>query len=232
MSDRIFKYSTFAKLFCFPHKEFVNEVRDIQAYLDATHPQVGEDLRPFTECMAELPLHEIEDLFLRSFEVQAVTTLDIAYVIFGDDYKRGEFLVNLNKEHSKYGIDCGNELADHLPNVLRLMDVLEDEELMRDLVGKILLPALTKMIAGFGENEMAARDKVYKKHHKTLLTKHQSFTIYQQALETLRAMLEVDFAIRPEGVLDHSAGFLHSITEEIELSNKPKLTQLGKARPR
>jgi hypothetical protein len=33
-------------------------------------------------------------LFTRSFDVQAVTTLDLGYIVFGEDYKRGELLVN------------------------------------------------------------------------------------------------------------------------------------------
>ena len=45
---------------------------------------------------------------------QVLATLDIGYVLFGDDYKRGELLANLNQEHRKANNDCGTELADHL----------------------------------------------------------------------------------------------------------------------
>ena len=70
------------------------------------------------------------EIHTRSFEVQSITTLDVGYVAFGDDYKRGELLVNLNREHEAVGVDCGSELPDHLPNVLRLMARWQDPELV------------------------------------------------------------------------------------------------------
>ncbi len=69
--------------------------------------------------------------------------------MFGDDYKRGELLVNLNREHGAAGIDCGDELPDHLPNVLRLLARWEDRELAAEFAEEILHPALERMVAEF-----------------------------------------------------------------------------------
>ena len=69
--------------------------------------------------------------------------------MFGDDYKRGELFVNLNREHAKAGVDCGSELPDHLPNVLRSIAKWEHEELVAEFVEEILHPALARMIAEF-----------------------------------------------------------------------------------
>jgi len=64
--------------------------------------------------------------------VQAVTTLDVGFILFGDDYKRGEMLVNISREIKEVGHDCGNELADHLPNILFLVSRMEDYELREE----------------------------------------------------------------------------------------------------
>jgi len=218
MKKQLLDYDKIAKLFVFPQGEdYVANVKDIQYYLDKTLPEVGVFLQPFTDVINKVTKYELEDLYLRTFEVQSITTLDIGYVVFGDDYKRGELLVNLNKEHKNYGIDCGNELADNLSNILKLVNVIEDSELLDDLVNKIIAPALTKMIQGFGKNQIAAKEKVYIKHHKTLLHKHKYFTIYKHALFALYKALDNDFNIKIEEQPLRSGGFLSSIKQEIIL---------------
>jgi len=59
--------------------------------------------------------------------------------------------------------DCGAELADHLPNFLRLMPKLRDRELLRDLVDELLVPALRKMIAEFEPRRIERKTELYKK---------------------------------------------------------------------
>ncbi len=218
MKKQFLNYNKISDLFVFPQKEdYVDNVKGVQQYLDEVLPHVGEILQPFTNIIGSVTKYELEDLYLRSFEVQSITTLDIGYVIFGDDYKRGELLVNLSKEHQAYNIDCGDELADNLSNILKLINVIEDPELLDDLVNKIVAPALTKMIQGFGEDQIAAKEKIYIKHHKTLLHKHRSFTIYKHALFALYKALDHDFNIKKQLQPQRSGGFLSSIKQEINL---------------
>jgi nitrate reductase assembly molybdenum cofactor insertion protein NarJ len=218
MKKQVLDYTKISNLFVFPQNEdYVGKVKDIQQYLDKVLPDVGNILQPFTDVISSVTKHELEDLYLRSFEVQSITTLDIGYVVFGDDYKRGELLVNLNKEYQTYSINCGNELADNLANILKLINVLEDSNLVDDLVNMIIAPALTKMIEGFGEDQIAAKEKIYLKHHKTLLLKHKSFTIYKHALFALYKALDYDFNIKIQQKPQQSEGFLSSIKQEIKL---------------
>ncbi len=220
MKNQLLDYTKISNLFVFPQKEgFKDDVKDIQQYFDKVLPNVGKILQPFTDVISTVSKHELEDLYLRSFEVQSITTLDIGYVVFGDDYKRGELLVNLNKEHQIYGIECGDELADNLVNILKLINAIKDSELLDDLVNKILAPALAKMIQGFGEDQIAAKEKVYMKHHRTLLQKHESFTIYRHALKALYIALDNDFNIKIQEQPQRSEGFLSSIKQEIKLES-------------
>ena len=220
MKNQILDYNKISDLFVFPQKDdYVSNVKDVQHYLNELVPDIGKMLQPFTDVISNVSKYELEDLYLRSFEVQSITTLDIGYVVFGDDYKRGELLVNLNKEHQTYGIDCGDELADNLSNVLKLINVIEDSELLSDLINKIVAPALTKMIQGFGDDQLLAKEKVYIKHHKTLLDKHESFTIYKHALFALYKALDHDFNIKIEEQPQRSGGFLSSIKQEIKLES-------------
>ena len=66
-----------------------------------------------------------QEYYISTFDVQAICFLDIGYVLFGEDYKRGIFLVNIKKEQIKAGNDCGSELPDHLPNILTLLPKMQ-----------------------------------------------------------------------------------------------------------
>lgn len=90
----------------------------------------------------------MEELYTRTFDIQAVCHLEVGYVLFGEDYKRGHLLVKMQGLHQEYGNDCGTELADYLPNILTLLPRMDHEE-AGELVGKLVEPAVAKMIQGF-----------------------------------------------------------------------------------
>ena len=142
-------YNLLADLFDYPHLGFPDRVLKVKRFLDENYPEVGAILATFVDFVGTATLIQMEELYTRSFDVQAITTLDLGYVLFGDDYKRGEILSNLNREITKVKLDPGTELADHLPNVLRLLPELKEEELVTELISEIVAPALTKMIAEF-----------------------------------------------------------------------------------
>ena len=151
--------------------------------------------------------------------MQAITTLDLGYVLFGDDYKRGELLVNLSKEHKNYNIDCGSELGDHLPNVLRLLTQLTDDDLKTDLIYLIIKPALHKISAEFDIDKIDKKNSVYKKHQETLIEPANNFgLIYQQLLMALIDVLQTDF---PDSKFkfDNEKTFTKEITNEIEIES-------------
>lgn len=215
-------YTRLAGLFSYPCNDFTQTVSEAQKWLDAHYPEAGTEMKPFTIFVSGASLTELEELFNRSFEVQAITTLDIGYVLFGDDYKRGAMLVNLNCEHREAGVDCGNELADHLPNVLRLLAKMDKSELRAELVQKIIAPAMRKIISGFAPERIQQKNAIYKKHHKTLLESSEHYgTIYQYPLKALYRVLEADFDLKEEtaNLPAPSAEFLKSVGSEMDIES-------------
>lgn len=212
-------YERLAALFGYPTADFPEVVQQVQTALDQQFPTVGETLRPFTEFIGNATLSQMEELFMRSFEVQAVTTLDIGYVLFGDDYKRGKLLVHLNQEHQAAGNDCRHELADHLPNLLRLLPKMKDTALRQELVEKILTPALYKIIGEFDPHKIAEKNKVYQKHHKTLLDKPPGYgTIYAYPLKAVLLVLQQDFQVEKTAPLPPgSVDFLNAVGAEMNI---------------
>ncbi len=121
MAVNLSHYEYLAKLFAYPEKKFLGDVEETVQFLEKNHQEAFVQVRDFYQVVAQKSLYELQELYTRSFDVQSITTLDVGYVLFGDDYKRGELLVNLRREHTKANNDCHTELADHLPVILRLL---------------------------------------------------------------------------------------------------------------
>src|SRR3990172_8141749 len=189
-------YRDLAGLLDFPGPEFATRGRALAEYLHDSHPDAADEVALFVDSIPQHAL-DLQELYTRTFEVQAVTTLGVGYVLFGDDYKRGALLSNLNREHNDADNDCRGELADHLPNVLRLMPKLKDQNLLEELVEQILVPALMLMIREFDPERIEKKNANYQKHYKTLIDAAcaSDSTVYCRALKAVMHVLAKDFQV-------------------------------------
>lgn len=229
-------YEQLAYLFDFPTSELVYQVQRNIDYFKKDYPEAAAYFTHFLEGLPQ-NLLDLQELHTRTFDVQSITTLDIGYVLFGDDYKRGELLSNLNREHVNAGIDCRGELADHLSNVLRLIPRLQSEELRNELVREILVPSLMLMIREFDPNRIEKKNENYERHFKTLIEKAASgtaeSTIYLQPLEGLLKVLVKDFPVQDtieklsEWQKNQSADFLGLVQKEMEIETNANPVNSG-----
>lgn len=218
MNPNINHYKLFAAIFDFPEADYIERVAELQKFLDTNYPDSAEWLAPFTTNIAMMKTVHHEELFIRSFDVQAVTTLDVGYVMFGDDYKRGQILVNLNREHREVNNDCGTELSDNLSNVLRLLPLMQDHLIRRELVHRIVASAIKKMIHTFDPKQMEIQDKFYKGKDKTIIERPiVDYLIYRRALKSLLTVLEQDFGKYEPKEEFKTSDFLRNISTEVKL---------------
>ncbi|MBI4209790.1 MAG: hypothetical protein HY538_08840 [Deltaproteobacteria bacterium] len=220
-------YCHLAELFDFPGPEFAARERALVGLLRENYPAAALEVEHFLDAIPERTL-DLQELHTRTFDVQSLTTLDIGYVLFGDDYKRGALLSHLSREHAQAENDLGRELADHLPNVLRLIPKLKDLSLLDELVRQILVPALMLMIREFDPGRIEKKNVNYQKHFKTLIDPATGCdsTIYCLPLKAVLHVLEKDFPVtemmtrlsdwsdRPQTV-----DFLGLIEKEMDIEN-------------
>lgn len=224
-------YALLAQVFEYPGEDFPEHVERACRATGEAYPAAAGPLREFADLLpwgvADEPLREMEEIFTRSFDIQAITTLDVGYVLFGDEYKRGELLVNLSAEHKAAGLECGDELGDHLSNLLRLVAVTEDRAMLDDLVAMIIAPGLRRMVGEFNPARVQAKEKLYRKHHRTLIEKSEERSgMYGHALRAVYAVLQADFTFAErETFKDVSADFLDSITRELEIEHEESKPQ-------
>lgn len=223
------KYAKISELFYFPRESFKEKVKVIQEFLDEAYPNAGRELRPFTEFTELSSQNEIEELYTRSFEVQAITAMDLGYILFGDDYKRAKLLVSLNREIIDANIETHNELADHLPNVLKLLPTLKDKSVLNDLILDVIYPSLENILEDFSPEKIAMKTKVYKKHHKTIIEKNEKYAlVYEQPMKVLMNLFEADYGEQilarkaaSSGYHEQTKDFLSSVETEMNIEDTP-----------
>jgi len=216
-------YNLLAGVFTYPDEDFQRTVERVVGALQEVCPTAAGPLGEFHDLLPfhsqDDPLLVMQEIYTRSFDVQAITTLDLGYVVFGDDYKRGELLVNLSREHREAGNDCGEELGDHLPNLLRLIAVHPDREMMEELVQLIVAPALRQMVGQFAPDRLEQKEKLYRKHHRTVIeTAPNRYAMYGLAFRSVYFLLQRDFELPDvdapaEGTVD----FADTVGQELEI---------------
>jgi len=193
-------YSIIANLLRYPKEDILHHAETVLKMVNSKFPDLSEKMQAFVSEIEKLSTKEQQEYFLKTFDVRAICYLDIGYVMFGEDYKRAQLLVNLQKEHKIAAVDCGFELADHLPNVLTLLSKTTNDSFAAELGFIITAPSIKFMLTRFTNTS----------------------NYYKELLEVLLHMLETEF--KGEG-LDDYAFAEESFAEKNEfLMPSPKMT--------
>ncbi len=123
------------------------------AAMQTAHP-CQEYLEAFALVARTSTLQELEEMYTRSFDLNPDCALEISWHLFGETYKRGQFLAMMRFHLREHGIDPGSHLPDHLPALLDLTMKLESQDAM-DLVDDVILPALEKILPALKESPYA-----------------------------------------------------------------------------
>ncbi len=148
----------FADVLDYPQPGVVETARDCEAFLAAEHPQAAALLRDFRAFAAQRPLGQLQEIYTGAFDLDTLSDLDatcypyVGHHLFGESYKRSAFLLELHERFRAHGFAVEHELPDHLVVLLRFLGTCPDGELVEELVGEAIVPALERMV---GEDEEA-----------------------------------------------------------------------------
>jgi nitrate reductase delta subunit len=102
--------------------------------------------------MEKQSLQKLEELYTVTFDMQPVCYPYVGYQLFGESYKRGAFMAQLNEAYHAADYSAGQELPDHISIILRFLalDVQDRQgDFCRSLLKEGLIPALEKMLKPF-----------------------------------------------------------------------------------
>ena len=141
-------YDLLACLMEYPTSDLTDQARECAASLKAQRSHAAQPMADFRTFVERAGLGTLEELYSATFDLTPVCYPYIGYQLFGDTYKRGEFLANLNARYRESGFAVQGELPDHLGMVLRYLAHMPDA----DLVSEGVVPALERMIDQLKDN--------------------------------------------------------------------------------
>lgn len=153
-------YSHIAGLFWYPERDYQEVVDYLRLELEKYGLDCAEEFIPVAEHFTNKTTTELQEYYINTFDVNASCYLDIGYVLFGEESKRGQFLLNMRSEQLNAHNDCGKEFPDHLPNVLTLLPKIKDDKFREELVVVMLIPALKHMIENFRTDQNIYRNLI------------------------------------------------------------------------
>jgi nitrate reductase delta subunit len=145
-------YDLFADLLSYPTPAILQQARECLRRLQETEPEAAKALETFLEGLQHT-LEKMEELYTATFDMQPVCYPYLGYQLFGESYKRGAFMAQLNEAYHAAGYSAGRELPDHVAVVLRFLGLDVDRrqgEFCQALIEQGLAPTLAKMLQTFG----------------------------------------------------------------------------------
>jgi nitrate reductase delta subunit len=88
---------------------------------------------------------EVEELFTQTFDLNPACCLEVGWHLYGEEYERGAFLVNMRQALREEQIMEGLELPDHMSHCLRLLPRLDPDDAVV-FARRYLRPALKKIL--------------------------------------------------------------------------------------
>lgn len=111
-------------------------------------PAASAIFQSFADLVRNEPLTFLEERFVETFEMTRKRPLEIGWHLYGEQYKRGEFLVKMRRMLREYGVEESQELPDHLSHCLSLLPRMEADD-AEEFLANYLLPALDSLLNGF-----------------------------------------------------------------------------------
>jgi nitrate reductase delta subunit len=140
-------YELLAELFEFPTARALATAERCGLQLSLRNPEATRAVARFASWVAGSELVQIEEEYARTFEAQPGGCLEVGYQLYGDDYRRGLFLMRIQAAAHAHAIAPGDALADHLSSMLRLLARMSIFEDPRTLADESVLPACARLLA-------------------------------------------------------------------------------------
>ena len=143
-----------AGLFMYPGKFDIHRaVLEILKTVPETLPECRSELLKFRALIDAMSGERLEEIYIGAFDVASETCPYIGYQVFGDNFKRGEFLVGLKTMFRKSGFADESDLPDHIAVLLKFIAAIgETTPEVPELVSYAIHPAVEKIIRSMEQN--------------------------------------------------------------------------------
>jgi nitrate reductase molybdenum cofactor assembly chaperone NarJ/NarW len=147
-------YGLFADLLDYPTLATTLKAGHCYARLQQSQSDAAALLESFYQTTEQQSLEQMQELYTATFDMQPVCYPYIGYQLFGESYKRGAFMAQLNEAYHACSYSAGRELPDQLAVILRFLGLEaagKQDDFCQVLLMEGLQPALEKMLQVFGQ---------------------------------------------------------------------------------
>lgn len=137
-----------AEAFRYPAPGRLEQLEGLTGVLPPGREQ--QALSAFVEAIRPLSLGNWEELYTRTWDLDPLAVPYLGYQLWGEDYRRGNFMARLQAAYRQAGAEPDGELPDHLVPVLRYLD--QAPAPLPELL-EALGPAVEKMAAALKKSE-------------------------------------------------------------------------------
>lgn len=131
----------------YPRDGYLTRVFECRDLLHGGNSEAGAAICAFCEATASLNETELQELYTQTFDLNPVCSPEVGWHIYGEQYRRGRFLVQARELLKIVGIEERGELPDHLMSLLPAVARLEPQD-AAIFAGTYLIPAVDKMLSG------------------------------------------------------------------------------------
>lgn len=138
----------FAALFQYPNEHVSEHAKQCLLGLKEVASKAVASLESFTAFVESNQPSRIEEAFTAAFDLQPVCHPYIGYQLCGESQQRTMFMLKLRELYRQFDFEPGNELPDHIAEVLRFVGSINNCDCRDEIIRDGLLPALDKLTQG------------------------------------------------------------------------------------
>ncbi len=144
-------FNLLAKLLEYPKDDFKDLLIKFESSLDEVNPEFKNQFSKFSIPVKESSIDELQELYVKTFELNSICTPYVGVHIFGEDgFKRGNFMARLKQAFKDNNLEIGTELPDHISLILKLASSLKDENKFNALLSECIINPTNLMLNEFG----------------------------------------------------------------------------------
>jgi len=135
----------FADMLDYPDVGLEHKAAECVALVKSVQPQAAALLASFRDFAEKTPVGKLQEVYSGFFDLNSICHPYIGYQLFGENYKRSVFLIELKKSYRTSGFEPdSSEMPDRLSIVLRFASQNDGDDI-DGLLNNGLLPSLERM---------------------------------------------------------------------------------------
>ena len=146
-------YSALARMLDYPEgtERLLADYDNVRTILQTK--KIESPLEPFGRIVETSALARFQEEYVATFDFNPAVALYLGHHLFGDNQKKGTYLVRVKQEFGRCGFTpSGNELPDHLPLLLEFLAYLArngKDGVRRSFLSECVVPGVERLVAAF-----------------------------------------------------------------------------------